>query len=147
MVEIVKFLKKCDFQLLGLEIPFSHYGERGFCDAWLAQRDFSKKTQYWVTAEIKPEIVDIGETVRQVNRMKLYFYKDKKSLLDGWNNQLLFPLIVEASESNFRTFMEYEDYFRNIDLIFFDKTTGLKNEFNQRLEIHKSILLQQKECC
>lgn len=66
---------------LEIEVPFNHYGERGFIDLLAKRivplRDSTRKIVdidiFYDLCELKTHIDDLGETIRQVKRAKEFF--------------------------------------------------------------------------
>jgi hypothetical protein len=57
------------------EVAFNYYGERGFVDIACLKYDFDSTTDRLSLWEIKTELVDIGETLRQINKAREYLIK------------------------------------------------------------------------
>ena len=112
------------------EVPFSHWGDRGVVDV-LALFRLSPETPWQgIACELKPAVLDLGGTIRQVRKAQAYF--QPPSTLAHMGQMLLrFPLILEANEENFLTATHYAEILEGIEVRFFDVEKALDNPFER----------------
>lgn len=74
--------RNCNYTMFESEHPFNHYGERGFIDLLTKKEcDFKPKWIHCDFYEFKTDILDTGETIRQ---LKKYFSAARRESNKGW---------------------------------------------------------------
>lgn len=107
----------------------------------LKKNDTSTRTCYWKLCELKPLLLDIGETIRQINRAKQYFFKDRKELLDSaFSNIIKYPLVLEASQFNLSVCLKYLELLDNVEIEFFSLDTNLARQIMSSFQIQREII-------
>lgn len=95
------------------EVPFNYFGERGFVDL------ISDEVNLY---SFKTEIVDLGETLRQFNRMKEFYPKYVHAAPIHFTSRL----VMLHSPENIGIFSQFKEAFDNIDVTFYDPEHGHK---------------------
>lgn len=124
------------FSLVGCEVHFNHYGDRGVVDV-LLRKDVGGRWLWWV-CELKPILLDVGEAVRQVHRAKTYLRQSRSDLF-GEGDRLEFLLVLEAGEHNWDVFRRHVDLFRDVRVLFFHDDKELERRFRNFQEIREAI--------
>lgn len=99
---------------------FNHFGDRGVVDAILRRNFAGERKATWLVCEIKPQLFDIGETIRQVRRAQEYFCKARPDMrVDGWENEYRYLLVVEANRENAIQVVDtHRDLFAGIEVAY-----------------------------
>ena len=79
---------------------------------------------------MKPRIVDLGETIRQVKKAEIYFQLPPTMAHFG-RPILRFLLVLEATESNYITATQYANLLDDLEVHFFSREIALQNPFEQ----------------
>ncbi len=136
--------RKKGFELVGCEVPYNYYGNRGFIDVILKRTDNQTRTVHWLICEMKTKLCDVGGTIRQVKKAEQFFFKDKeKDIVDRkYVNLFEYPLVLKATSENYDIYTSYRKIFKDIKVMFFDANSSIFENTESRLEILKAI----KEC-
>lgn len=120
------------------EVPFNVYGQRGIVDV-VALAKLSPTNEQWrgAACELKPNIVNFGETLRQVRKAETYFQLPPQMSSRYQTPILQFPLLVGANEHNFDLAQRYRALLRGVDLHFFDNEYALANDFEKEWKASK----------
>jgi len=126
-----------NFHVVGVEMPWSYYGHRGILDLALRSRALVGGKRQWVLCEMKPELLDVGEAIRQVKKVRQYFLRDedRKGMLEGEASEVTCPLVLLASEFNLVRCMKYYRVLRDIDIVFFSKDSAVADAVAAKYEI------------
>jgi len=140
MHQYIQTSQQDNFKLFSCEEPYNLYGERGFIDLILIKHDKNNKTCCWKICELKPTLLDLGETIRQINRAKQYFFKARTDLLNtSFSNIMEYPLILEANKANLSLCLKYLDLLKDIDIEFFSSDIKLAQQITSEFQIQKEI--------
>jgi hypothetical protein len=104
------------------EVPYNYFGERGtvdFVDYW-KDRNLGPYKDMVSLIELKTELIDIGETIRQVKKAKNYFAKGFTGQIGNLpfvdRHDLLLTtshLFILYNKKNVMDFMKYETLFES----------------------------------
>lgn len=136
------------YELLGVEIPWSHYGNRGVLDAALRSREMIGDKRVLILAEFKTRILDVGRCIRQVQLVRKYFMQgiDRKTLLGSNEHyEIHCPLILMATVENVKQVVKYHHLFRDIDIVFFNKDRNVECRMYSQYEIRLAIKHAQED--
>jgi hypothetical protein len=108
------------FRLVGCEVMFNYFGDRGVIDVVLRKDYPSERRAIWVLCEIKPDLHDIGEAIRQVRRAEQYFCRARPDLrVKDWENEYEFVLVLEASKQNLLEVLDlHRDLFKGVEVMY-----------------------------
>jgi len=101
--------RKLKFQT---EVPYNHYGDRGFIDLIMTTMRQGKIERKHMI-EFKTEIRDLGEMLRQYKRMRRYYPEDDQDDKEKWFNGekgYISLLVVKNNKENNRILVENKDY-------------------------------------
>lgn len=144
MQQYIQTSRKNKFEVVCCEAPYCHYGQKGYVDLVLKKYDRPNRLCLWKLCELKPLLLDIGQTIRQINRTREYFFKDKKELLDSaFSNEIKYPLVVEANPHNLSVCLQYLSLLKNIHIEFFSADSNLAQQISNKFQIHKEIIKVQ----
>lgn len=130
--------KQEGYELLGVEIPWSYYGNRGVLDAALRSRELVDGKRVVVLAEFKTQILDVGRCIRQVQLVRKYFMRGAESgafFKKDEQSEIRCPLIVMATVENVKQAVKYHHLFRDIDIIFFHEDESVATRMREQYEI------------
>ena len=146
MEDFIRHAEGKGYDLLGVEIPWSHYGNRGVLDAAFRSKRLVNGKRVLILAEFKSTLADIGRSVRQVQLVKSYFLNGvdcSEYLIDGEACIIECPLIVKATEENLSLVLKYQHLLRDIDILFFDPSPDrirhIQVKFNEQMAIWKIV--------
>jgi len=130
-----------NFDLVGVEMPYSYYGNRGILDVVLKSKEPLRGRRQWLVAELKPELLDVGRAVRQVTKARKYSFKDEemKRLLGDEAYDLTHVLVMLATEENLQRAMDYCHLLRNIHIMFFSSRPGQTKKIAGKYAIFRAI--------
>jgi len=124
--------------LFGTEVPYSN--GLGFVDVVMF-RERPNTGRSWLVAELKPTMQNVGEAIRQVRRAQQLFFRSYVGLPGSANSQNHgFPLVVLASEENWRRCAAYSALFTGIELKFFHPDPTQERAVRSKFEIETAIL-------
>ena len=112
------------------EVPFCHYGERGSIDVVAVVQTCPAKPWHGIACELKPALLNLNETMRQVTKAQNYFQMPSSISAFG-QPTLRFLLVLQATESNYVTVTQYSDVLDGIEIHFFDLLSAFRNPFEQ----------------
>jgi len=130
----------CD--LIGVEIPWSHYGNRGVLDAALWSSKGKVGGRVLVLAEFKSELIDVGGCIRQVELVRKYFLKGAQmpEFEDlGESCEVRYPVILLATMVNARQAVKYHHLLRDMELYFFHEDDKVRQDIMNKYEIMLAI--------
>lgn len=134
------------YQLAGCEVLYNHYGDRGVIDVVMRKQISGTKEVEWMICEMKPQLYDIGDTVRQVKRAQEYFCKARSDMImKDCMNRYRFLLVLEANDHNLMQVQKYRDLFQGIELMYHHDTAAIRNKFLVASEIENAVLSLQTE--
>jgi hypothetical protein len=124
--EYMQFCKIEGRQILATEVPYNHYGERGWADLIT----YNPKTEELCVIEIKPEIVNIGETTRQVQKMANTFLLDPRNNKYKAYAKIRHIVLIYENAENLIRFQNYYDQFSVImdHVLWWSPQTGERKE-------------------
>ena len=96
-----------------LEVPYNHYGERGFIDLKIEEFQ-NNELERCMLFELKTSLQDIGETTRQFKRMREYFPESEN--ID--HNKTKAHLIILDNSDNREVIEKNRDYFGDYTYLF-----------------------------
>ncbi len=106
------------YVLYGTEVPYNH--GRGFIDVVVSRTDHRRKEVTWLVAELKTSLHNLGETIRQIHRAERFFFESNPVRgTPGYTSIRRFPLVVWASEQNWRQCSNYWQLLAGIQVEFF----------------------------
>ncbi len=119
----VKDLKKRGYKTR-VEMPYDYYSEGGFVDvvAW--------SNDELVTCELKPTLVNIDETLRQINHTRNFFLIAKPELAESRKPRNL--LVLKATTDNLNICGQYLDLLHDVDLVFWHEDKEIEARISQR---------------
>ncbi len=94
------------------EVPYNHYGDRGFIDLLITTKRRGKIERKHMI-EFKTEIRDLGEMLRQFKKMEKYYPEADEDGKDEWfdRKKRYIPLLmVKKTSKNNRILIENRDY-------------------------------------
>ncbi len=141
----IEAMKKQQYSLVGCEIMYNHYGDRGVIDVVLRKDYVDQKRSTWLICEMKPRLYDIGETIRQVHRAEEYFCRARPDMkMQGWENEYRFILVLEADKQNLHQVQcQHRDLFAGIDVMYHHSDSHQIDAIERMSEIMNAILTVQ----
>ena len=130
------------FEKVGVEVPYEHYGNRGFIDVVL-KRSGDDGREHWKVCELKPRLTDLGETIRQVKQAQRYFELARRDLFKTGDCTVEFPLVILATDDNLRTYMKFRRLLDETEVEFFHPD----REALRAIRIKLEISLAMEEVC
>jgi len=94
------------------EVPYNWYGDRGFIDIVLC------KGNKLIICELKPQLTDIGETIRQVRKAEDVFLKAKPEY--SRFEDIKFVLVLKATNENLEVCKQYSEVLKGVKVIFWN---------------------------
>lgn len=131
-----------DYEVLGVELPWSFYGARGVLDAALRSRGLVNSKRIIILAEFKTQIVDVGRCIRQVQLVRKYFMRStgRLAFLSGKEPcEIQCPLIVKATVENVKQVVRYHHLFRDVDVVFFHEDESVAAKMHSQYEIRLAM--------
>ena len=127
------------WRLLGAEMPYGN--GNGFADVVLFKDEAGDGGRRWLVSELKPTLQNVGEAIRQVRRASGLFPRSYPELLgpDGAPN-CRFPLVILASEENWRRCVLFSALLAGVDLEFFHPDRAVQTTVSSKFEIECAIL-------
>jgi hypothetical protein len=133
--------KSQGYQLVGCEVLYNHYGDRGVVDVVMSKHVSDTKEVEWLICEMKPQLVDIGETVRQVKRAQEYFCKARSDMVvKDCVNRYRFLLVLEANDHNLMQALKYREIFQGIEVLYHHEDLVVKNRIMAVSEIENAVV-------
>lgn len=114
---IIKIQKESDFfktVKIKPEAPYNYYGSRGFVDLFVIKED-SENTYHYIY-EIKSKLNNANEVIRQLNKHRKYFYKEKGRHKPRGKYAVRWTLSILASEHNYNHVLDYFNMYYPIHL-------------------------------
>ncbi len=138
--EYIHSMQAQGWTLFGTEVPYSN--GHGFVDVVLFTEGAVGPGRLWLVAELKPTVQNIGEAIRQVRRAQQSFFRSYPDLLKGQSREAAcrFPLVVLASEENWRRCAAYATLFAGIELELFHPDHVRQRDARNKSEIECAIL-------
>ncbi len=119
----VKELKKKGYKTK-LEMPYHYYNEMGFVDvvAW--------NNDELVTCELKPALINLNETLGQVNHTRDFFLMANPELVESRKPRNL--LVLKATTDNLNICEQYLDLLRDVDVVFWHEDKEIEARISAR---------------
>lgn len=127
-----------EYEVVEVEAPYNHYGFRGFVDVVLRSRA-KDPIPRWRVCELKPELTDLGEAVRQVKKAQRYFCQARGDLLGREEYEIEFPLVLLATYENLHMCIHYFNVLRDIKVEFFSPDREMTRAIANRYEIFAAM--------
>lgn len=139
----VRWLRSKPWVWTNCEVPYNFYGERGVIDVLALMRPTPAAPWYGIACELKPELLNLNETMRQVTKAQNYF--QLPSSISAFGRPILrFPLVLQATEHNYVTVTQYADVLDGIEIHFFDVHAALSNPLEQAWRQHCDDSLERQ---
>ena len=136
--EYIKAKESEGYLLYGTEVPYN--SGRGFIDVVMSRVDHERKQVTWTAAELKTSLRNLGETIRQVRRAQQFFVPGNADrLAPGYPAEHRFPLVVWATDQNWRQCASYWKLLSGIELEFFHTDHAAAVNAWNMYEIAKAI--------
>ena len=141
----IEVMKKRQYSLVGCEIMYNHYGDRGVIDVVLRKDSADQKRSTWLICEMKPRLYDIGEAIRQVHRAEEYFLRARPDMkIQDWENEYRFVLVLEADKQNlYQVESLHRNLFAGIDVMYHHRDSHQVDTIERMREIMNAILTVQ----
>ena len=128
------------FSLVGCEIHYNHYGDRGVVDVILNRRGSEEGQMDWEICELKPRLSNIGEAIRQVRRAQRYFRESRKDLFEeDLQHKLAFLLVLEATDHNLKQYRNHPGLFQGIEVRFHHEDPNQCRQIESLKAIHEAV--------
>ena len=138
-------MRKNRFRLVGCEILFNHFGDRGVIDVVLRRDNSQERSATWLVCEMKPQLNDVGEAIRQVRRAQAYFCQARPDILvKERENQYWFVLVLKAHEHNLQQLNQYHDLFGDIEILFHHEDPAEIQRIQNRHKIQQAVAVIQR---
>ncbi len=120
---IAKEFKKRGYKTR-VEMPYDYYDERGFVDvvAW--------NNDELLACELKPLLINISETLKQVNQTRDSFLQSHPNLAQSL--KVRYPLVLRATTDNLNVCEAYLDLLKDADIIFWHEDKEIEVGISQR---------------
>lgn len=136
LYEVLNCSKK--YFVYEIESPYNYYGERGFVDLVIGNKLHKEIFSFWDSQkcesrgcspsgkkictikffEVKTEIRDIGETFRQLQKIKRYYLLSRNEIkgipICDYSTKVLILVILDTIE-NLKILEEYKDVFNSLN--------------------------------
>lgn len=140
MEAAISAYKANGFELIGVEIPWSHYGQRGVLDAAFRSKSLINGQRVLVLAEFKSKLADIGRAVRQVHLTQAYFFSGisnkERYVAEHESTRVLYPLIVHADPENLSIALRYSQLLSEVDIQFFHPQPSVAEKISSQYRLN-----------
>ncbi len=126
------------FDVVGVEMPWAWFGHRGILDVALRSKELVRGERHWLLCELKPDLIDVGEALRQVKKVQQYFMQDQKKLVGDEAHAVTCPLVLLASESNLAKCMRYYHLLKGVHIMFFNADTAVTDMIAGKYEVFQA---------
>ena len=140
---VKRFMTK-KWTVVGYEIPYNYFGNRGFIDV-LLKKQFQRESQF-IVAEIKTEIVDVGATLRQIEKSRQFLLKARPDIFKKTkNDKISFPLVLPAADKNIISFARHWMLLQQVKTIFLVPNGSARNQIIGKLKIAAAMQARHEE--
>ena len=132
----IQAMEEAGYSLSATECVWQHFGFRGIIDT------IHIKGSRVIVTELKTQLIDIGQAIRQVRLAKEYLHLARPDVVEG-----LVPahrLVIEATEENYALYALHHSLFQDVDVRFFSPQTGFANALAYRQEIDAAVRAVQQ---
>lgn len=136
MQAYIKDMQAKGYTLVGVEVPYNYYGQRGFIDVVL--RRTTPQGEEWLVSEIKSTLLDIGEAIRQVNRAREYFLMGSTCLAPT-NARVTYNLVLRAVDSNVRLWRMHQTLLDGVPVVWQPVEDESSGEATHKFEVALAI--------
>ena len=143
--DYIRVKEREGYSLFGVEVPYRRGMGHGYIDVVLF-RNAGADQRFWVAAEMKTALADIGGAIRQVEAAREFFPSHHRRQVTGdRHGAMSFPLVVLASDQNLQDCVRYAKLLEKVQLEFFHSSPSVADIIGARFEIALAIGVAQGE--